>query len=79
MGVENKSLAVHPFNLLSRRIGILGSQQNDRQYLYEGLKIAASGKVKVKTEIYSLNEITKAYERVAEGKVRFRAVIRPSD
>jgi alcohol dehydrogenase len=79
MGVENETLAVHPFDLITRRLRILGSQQNDRQYLYEALKIAASGKVKVKTEIYSLNEITKAYERVAEGKVRFRAVIKPSD
>lgn len=79
MGVENKTLAVHPFTLVSRRIRILGSQQNDRQYLYEALQIAASGKVKVKTEIYSLNEINKAFERVAEGKVRFRAVIKPGD
>jgi D-arabinose 1-dehydrogenase-like Zn-dependent alcohol dehydrogenase len=28
-------------------------------------------------ETYSLDEITKAYERVANGKVRFRAVITP--
>jgi D-arabinose 1-dehydrogenase-like Zn-dependent alcohol dehydrogenase len=27
------------------------------------------------TETYSLDEIGKAYERVADGKVRFRAVI----
>ena len=77
MGFENKALPVHPGDLIARRIRVVGSQQNDRQYLYEALQIAASGKVKVKTEIYSLNEITKAYERVAEGKVRFRAVIRP--
>ena len=77
MGFENKPLPVHPGDLLSRRIRILGSQQNDRQYLYEALQIAASGKVKVKTETYSLTEITKAFERVAEGKVRFRAVITP--
>jgi D-arabinose 1-dehydrogenase-like Zn-dependent alcohol dehydrogenase len=79
MGIENEPLAVHPFNLLARRIRILDSQQNDRQYLYEALQIAVSGKVKVKTEIYSLNEINKAFERVAEGKVRFRAVIKPGD
>jgi alcohol dehydrogenase len=47
--------------------------------LYEALQIAASGKVKVKTEIYSLDRITDAYDRVASGKVRFRAVIKPSD
>jgi alcohol dehydrogenase len=43
--------------------------------LYEALQIAASGKVKVMTEIYPLDEVTKAYDRVADGKVRFRAVI----
>ena len=79
MGFENKLLPVHPGDLIMRRIRILGSQQNDRQYLYEALQIAASGKVRVKTETYSLSEITKAYERVAEGKVRFRAVIKPNE
>jgi D-arabinose 1-dehydrogenase-like Zn-dependent alcohol dehydrogenase len=46
------------------------------QYLYEALDYAAKGKVKVIAETYKLDEITKAYDRVAEGKVRFRAVIR---
>ena len=34
------------------------------------------GKVKVITETYSLDDIGKAYDRVADGKVRFRAVIK---
>jgi len=75
MGFENKPLPVHPGDLIARRIRLLGSQQNDREYLYEALQIAASGKVKVMTETYSLDEIGKAYERVAAGKARFRAVI----
>jgi D-arabinose 1-dehydrogenase-like Zn-dependent alcohol dehydrogenase len=69
----------HPGDLIMRRIRILGSQQNDREYLHEALQIAASGKVKVMTETYPLDEITKAYERVADGKVRFRAVITTSN
>ena len=79
MGFENKPLPVHPGDLIMQRIRILGSQQNDRQYLYEALQIAASGKVKVMTETYLLTEITKAYKRVADGKVRFRAVIMPGN
>jgi hypothetical protein len=75
MGLEDKPLPVHPGDLIARRLRILGSQQNDREYLYEALQIAASGKVKVMTEIYPLDEVTKAYDRVADGKVRFRAVI----
>jgi D-arabinose 1-dehydrogenase-like Zn-dependent alcohol dehydrogenase len=46
MGFENKTLPVHPGDLIMRRIRILGSQQNDRQYPYEALQIAASGKSK---------------------------------
>ena len=79
MGFENKPLPIPPGDLIMRRIRILGSSQNDREHLYEALQIAAAGKVKVMAETYSLDEVTKAYERVAEGKVRFRAVITPGD
>ncbi len=58
-----------------RRIKIVGSQQNEREYLYEALDYVANGKVKVVAETYKLGEVAKAYQRVAEGKVRFRAVI----
>jgi D-arabinose 1-dehydrogenase-like Zn-dependent alcohol dehydrogenase len=57
------------------RIKIIGSQQNGREYLYEALDYVAKGKVKVFVETYRLDEISHAYERVAEGKVCFRAVI----
>jgi D-arabinose 1-dehydrogenase-like Zn-dependent alcohol dehydrogenase len=36
----------------------------------------AKGKVKVMTEIFPLEDIAQAYDRVANGQVRFRAVIR---
>ena len=75
MGAEAKPLTVSPFDLLMKRIKIIGSQQNGREYLYEALAIAASGKVRVVTETYKLDEIRKAYERVEKGQVRFRAVI----
>jgi hypothetical protein len=64
-----------PADLLMCRIRVLGSQQNSREYLYEALQIAATGKIKVMTETYSLDEIAKAYERVENGQVRFRAVV----
>ena len=38
MGFENKPLPLHPADLISRRIRILWSQQNDREYLYEAYK-----------------------------------------
>jgi alcohol dehydrogenase len=75
MGFEAKPLPVSPGDLIMRRLKIVGSQQNGREYLFEALDYAAKGKVKVVAETFSLNEINRAYDRVAEGKVRFRAVI----
>jgi dehydrogenase len=76
MGFEGKPLPVSPADLILRRIKIIGSQQNAREYLYEALDYVARGKVKVIEETYPLAEINRAYDSVAEGKVRFRAVIR---
>lgn len=75
MGFEAKPLAVSPADLIMKRVRVLGSQQNHPAFLYEALDFVARGKVKVVTETYKLDEIGKAYERVEQGKVRFRAVI----
>ena len=75
MGFDTRPLQVSPADLIMRRIRIIGSQQNSREYLYEALALAAKGKVKVMVETYPLSEITRAYDRVAKGQVRFRAVI----
>jgi len=75
MGFEPKPLQIAPGDLIMKRIRILGSQQNGREYLYEALELAAQGKVKVVTETYPLDEADAAYTRVSEGKVRFRAVL----
>jgi alcohol dehydrogenase len=64
-----------PSSILFTRARIVGSQQNGPEYLYEALDYVAKGKVKVMEETYQLSEINRAYERVADGKVRFRAVI----
>ncbi len=75
MGFEAKPLAVSPGDLITKRVRVLGSQQNHPAYLYEALDFVARGKVKVLTETYKLDDIRKAYERVEQGKVRFRAVV----
>jgi D-arabinose 1-dehydrogenase-like Zn-dependent alcohol dehydrogenase len=74
MGASNEPLRFNMGMMLSR-FRIMGSTQNGPEYLYEALDYAAKGKVKVVAETYKLDEIAKAYDRVAEGKVRFRAVI----
>jgi D-arabinose 1-dehydrogenase-like Zn-dependent alcohol dehydrogenase len=39
------------------------------------LQIAAIGKVRVMAETFPLEEVARAYERVENGQVRYRAVI----
>jgi D-arabinose 1-dehydrogenase-like Zn-dependent alcohol dehydrogenase len=62
-------------DLIGKRIQVLGSTQNGPEYLYEALDFVAKGKVKVIAETYKLDEAPKAYQRVVEGKARFRTVL----
>ncbi len=75
MGADHNPVPVSPIDLISRRIQVIGSTQNGTEYLYEALDYVAKGKVKVIAETYKLADARKAYDRVAEGKVRFRAVL----
>jgi alcohol dehydrogenase len=77
MGFEAKPLQLSPIDFITRRIRILGSSQNHPEYLYEALDYAAKRRVKTVVETYRLDEIGKAYDRVVNGRVRFRAVITP--
>jgi alcohol dehydrogenase len=79
MGVSTtEPLAISP-EILFKRGHIIGSTQNDREHLYEALDYVARGKVRVMTEIFPLENITNAYDKVANGNVRFKAVIHPSN
>jgi D-arabinose 1-dehydrogenase-like Zn-dependent alcohol dehydrogenase len=44
----------------------------------KALDYVAKGKVKVMTETFPLEEISNAYDKVANGNVRFKAVIEPT-
>jgi D-arabinose 1-dehydrogenase-like Zn-dependent alcohol dehydrogenase len=75
MGADEEPLSVSLMDLILKRIRIIGSQQYGPEYLYEALDFVAQGKVKTIVETYPLAEAPKAYERVVEGKARFRAVL----
>ena len=75
MGADAEPISLSIMELLMKRIQVIGSQQNGPEYLYEALDFVAKGKVKTIAETYSLAEAPKAYQRVAEGKARFRAVL----
>jgi alcohol dehydrogenase len=76
----NELLTLSPelyVDFLFKHYRIIGSSQNDREYLYEALEYVAKGKVRVMTEVFPLEEISNAYDKVANGNVRFKAVIEP--
>ncbi len=75
MGVDAEPLSVSLVDLLMKRIRIIGSSQNGPEYLYEALDFVAQGKVKTMVETFPLAEAPKAYQRVVDGKARFRAVL----
>jgi alcohol dehydrogenase len=75
MGVSAEPLVL-TVEAMRNRWRILGSTQNGQEYLYEALDYVAKGKVKIIAESFSLDDIAEAYEKVASGNVRFRAVIK---
>jgi alcohol dehydrogenase len=75
MGADAEPLSISLMDLIMKRIRVIGSQQNDPEYLYEALDFVAKGKVKTIVETYPLPEARKAYQRVFDGKARFRAVL----
>jgi D-arabinose 1-dehydrogenase-like Zn-dependent alcohol dehydrogenase len=76
MGVGGEPLSIDPMSLLFRQASVKGSTQNRRSDLVEALALVADGKVKPRLEVYDLADINKVMNRVADGKVRFRAVLR---
>ena len=75
MGADVEPLVLSLTDLIMKRIQVIGSQQNGLECLYEALDYVAKGKVKTIAETHPLADAAKAYQRVAEGKARFRAVL----
>ncbi|MFD9007271.1 alcohol dehydrogenase catalytic domain-containing protein [Streptomyces sp. NPDC059582] len=75
MGIAFDEFAVPNMPMLMNSIQILGSAHNGTEYLTQALQIAAEGKVTPMVEIYGQDRAAEAYQRVADGKARFRAVI----
>ena len=55
---------------------IIRSAHEGLQYLAEALNYASQGKVKPRVEVFPKEQLANAYERIASGKVRFRAVVK---
>ncbi|HMD20642.1 MAG TPA: alcohol dehydrogenase catalytic domain-containing protein [Alloacidobacterium sp.] len=68
-------IQVDPTSTLFKQISIIGSALNDKADLIDVVALAAAGKVKPILETYPINELNNVLIRLAEGKVRHRAVV----
>ena len=76
--VSPDPIQADPVPTLFKQTSIIGSAQNDPADLIDILGLTAQGKVNPRLEIYSLDEINSVLVRLAEGKVRHRAVVTQS-
>jgi 2-desacetyl-2-hydroxyethyl bacteriochlorophyllide A dehydrogenase len=76
MGVSTDGpISIDVMTLMMGQRQLRGSSQDERSDLYEALQLVASGKVKPVLETYPLAEANAVRERLAAGKVRYRAVL----
>ncbi|MCA9435870.1 MAG: alcohol dehydrogenase catalytic domain-containing protein [Candidatus Omnitrophica bacterium] len=79
MAIADERIDVDPLQMLDNQWSLIGSQQCGRNDLVEILDLTARGKVKPRVEVYRLDEINDVMTRLAEGKVRHRAVLDLAD
>jgi 2-desacetyl-2-hydroxyethyl bacteriochlorophyllide A dehydrogenase len=75
MGVADGPLTIDPMPLMMNQRQLRGSTQDERADLFEALQLVAAGKVTPKLELYPLARANEVIERLAAGKVRYRAVL----
>jgi alcohol dehydrogenase/propanol-preferring alcohol dehydrogenase len=75
MGVADGPIAIDPMTLMFGQRQLRGSSQDERSDLFEALQLLARGKIKPRIETYPLSEVNAVRERLAAGKVRYRAVL----
>jgi D-arabinose 1-dehydrogenase-like Zn-dependent alcohol dehydrogenase len=77
MALGTDPIPVDPNLMLGKQLVLKGSMLNDRKDLIEVLHLAALGKVRPVLEVYPLEQVQQAYERLDRGEVRYRAVLVP--
>jgi D-arabinose 1-dehydrogenase-like Zn-dependent alcohol dehydrogenase len=75
MGIPDGPIQVDPFGLTLGQRQLRGSSQDERSDLAEALAYVAAGKVKPQLELYPLAKANDVLLRLADGKVRYRAVL----
>jgi D-arabinose 1-dehydrogenase-like Zn-dependent alcohol dehydrogenase len=75
MGLPDGAITIDPMRLMFGQRELRGSSQDERADLAEALQHLASGRVKPRIETYGLDRVNDVRERLAAGKVRYRAVL----
>jgi len=76
MGVTTDGpITVDPMSLMFGQRQLRGSSQDEKSDLVEALSLVAAGKAKPILETYPIAKINEVRERLAQGKVRYRAVL----
>jgi len=74
-GIGFDEMNLPALGLTSNSLQVIGSAHNGIEYLVEALDFLARGEVKPMIEVFPADRIAEAYDRVVEGKIRFKAVI----
>lgn len=75
MGVTDGPIMLDAMSMLLGQRQLRGSSQDERGDLVEALALVASGQVKPVLEVYPMTKVNEVRERLAQGLVRYRAVL----
>jgi D-arabinose 1-dehydrogenase-like Zn-dependent alcohol dehydrogenase len=76
LGLGAHAMPIDARALLSRQASVVGAMQDERADLIDLLALAASGAVRPWVEPLPASQVVRAMARLAEGRVRYRAVMR---
>lgn len=75
MGLADGAIAIDSATLMFGQRELRGSSHDERSDLLDALQLVARGKVKPRIEVYPLDRVNEVRDRLAAGKVRYRAVL----
>ncbi len=74
-GLGDGALELDPIDLVLRQLSVVGAIQGPRSDLDDVLDLAARGLIAPRVETFPLHLVNRAMTRLAEGRVRYRAVV----
>jgi D-arabinose 1-dehydrogenase-like Zn-dependent alcohol dehydrogenase len=76
MGISaDDTFAIPAYAMTAHSYEIIGSAHNGPEYLAEALEIVARGDVKPMIDVFPKEDVGEAYDRLLNGRLRFRAVV----